>query len=168
MKNTRTTKMLLAAVAILGLSLTAGAASAATTVISGTNCRPLLGSVNLIDYTPFGVHSVNTTFGTTATVTCPIQLPASTFVQNISVKAFDRASGTVIGSGFSCTLFYQDGSGTTFTGPTAGTNNFSSASITGFTLNTSLFVTGATMQCAIPNMSGGQLSHIVNYTVTYT
>src|SRR5262245_26186956 len=127
MTNTRTTKMLLAAIAILGLSLTAGAASAATIVIPGTSCRPLLGSAGLIDYTAFGVHSLNTGIGTTATVTCPIQLPQATFVQNISFKAFDRAPGTLVGSGFSCTLFFQDGSGGSFVGQTAGTNNFSGA-----------------------------------------
>ena len=68
LKNTRTMKMMLAAVAAVGLSLSAAQASAVqtTTVFPGSACQARLGSVNLIDHSLWGVDSVNQTAFTTA------------------------------------------------------------------------------------------------------
>jgi hypothetical protein len=172
LENARTVKMMLAAVAALGLSLTAGAANAAqfTTVMSGTACGPHQDSIHLIERNPFGIFSLNTAIGTTASVSCPIPVPAGALLNSVNLKVFDRNNGgNLIGTGFACTVYFQNGSGTTFTSNTGNlANAFSIPNMFGIGIPVVQNVWGASMECQIPNSTPSGVSPIVNYSFTYT
>jgi len=164
-------KVGLASLFALGFSLASGQAEAATIGYSGSNCRPVAAAVDAVDYNAFSIFSLgNTAAFSPAMVSCPIPIPfnsASTgTLQSVTVLTFDRDDGTLGESNFSCTISYQNSSGTTQSLPTKTEAFFSVPNPHPFTINVNKIVTGATMLCSIPGPTGFGVSHILNYSVT--
>lgn len=176
LQHTHVIKFAFASVVALGLSLATQEAKAATTIgYSGSNCSPNKASLNFVEYNAFSILGLgDPAIGTPAQVSCPLPvqntaggLPGT--LNSVKVVVLDRNNGAVVGptKDFTCTIFYQNSAGTTFTGATQ-TPNFFSANALSFTLTQNTSVVAATMLCSIPNPQGGSFSHILNYSVTTT
>ena len=82
---------------------------------------------------------------------------------------YDRNNGGVpvfTGTDVNCTVYYQNSSGTTVTGPTGTKNFFSVPNFSTFTITVAKIVSGASMICSIPTATNSGFSHIVKYDVT--
>lgn len=175
-KHALTSKMVLSAAVALVLGFGAATAHAGTAGYSGSSCQPTIASVPFIEYSPFGVHNVSATSvvagGPDVMVSCPIPVPFNSAttgtLQTVTVRVFDRFNGgtpSLIGQDFSCTIYYQNSSGVTITGPTQSPVLFSVANSFQFTLTVGAIVTGASMLCHVPSQTASGVSHILNYNV---
>jgi hypothetical protein len=166
------TKLAFASLLTLGLGVVTGRAEATTISYSGSNCKPDIASISLVEYNPFSIFSTVTGLSSPAKVSCPIPIPFTTdsastaFLNFVNVRVTDRNSNTLTGGDYSCTIFYENSAGTTITGASATPSHASAAAPFTFGLTANVTVAAATMICDIPNQTNNGVSNLLYYTVT--
>src|SRR5690349_3637752 len=141
MLHTHVIKFAFASLVAIGLSLATQQAKAAQISYSGTNCTATAASVGHVEYNAYGAVSLGdpATFQS-AQVSCPLPVPYTAggvpgTLTSVKVAFFDRNDGSLSpNKDFSCTIYYQNTAGTTFTGVSATKSWFSIPTPTTITL----------------------------------
>lgn len=174
LQRTHVIKFACASLVALGFSLATGEAKAATTIgYSGSNCRPTKASMNFVDYNAFSIYGLGPiAMFTPAQVTCPLPVPYTSgltgTLTSVKVTVLDRNDGSNPGSikDFSCSIHFQNSVGSTFSTAPVTPNLFTPSTPLAFTVDLNANVAGATMICDLPDKQGGNVSHILYYSVT--